>query len=82
MFPAWYRPRYSPATPFELLTKLAARESMTVDELRRDDRRQEIVDARARVATSLRMSGLSYIRIGRLLHRDHSTVINLVRRGW
>lgn len=41
---------------------------------------EEIVEARAVVATILRRGGMSYPRIGERLGRDHSSVLNLVRR--
>ena len=40
-----------------------------------------LLPARYALCTALRMQGLSFIRIGKLLGRDHSTVINAVKQA-
>lgn len=42
---------------------------------------RKLVAARIQIARDLRAAKLSYPEIGRILHRDHSTVISLVRGG-
>lgn len=65
----------------ELLLSVVADEfNMTPQELKGDSRVAEFVEARALVADVLRHRKWSYPRIGRLLDRDHSTVINLLEK--
>ena len=45
-----------------------------------DNRFERYVDARATVAQILRNRGLSYTQIGRIMKRDHSTIINLIAK--
>jgi chromosomal replication initiation ATPase DnaA len=54
----------------------------TWEQLRSSDRRpQTLVRARQDIACDLRDAGLSYLQIGKLLARDHSTVISNVRQA-
>ena len=48
-------------------------------DLRAYDLRPAVNDARQELMYRLHMAGWSYPRIGRLLHRDHSTIIHGVR---
>jgi hypothetical protein len=63
------------------LAGLAGEAGITVVELCSPRRSKALVAARARVAKALRLRGLSYPEIGRLLGgRDHTTAMNLVKR--
>jgi len=52
---------------------------ITLQELRGKKRRREIVDARKMLAVVARKERFSFIRIGRFLRRDHSSVIYYTR---
>jgi hypothetical protein len=65
----------------ELVTSVARDFDISHGELIGDCRANEFVDARSVVSRVLHDRGWSYPQIGRLLGgRDHSTVINLVRK--
>jgi hypothetical protein len=50
------------------------------DDIIAGSRFERYVDARATVAQILRNRELSYARIGRIMKRDHSTIINLITK--
>ena len=50
---------------------------VTPEELRHRSRKADAVAKRRSVALTLRMSGMSFPRIGRLIGRDHKTVMHL-----
>jgi hypothetical protein len=52
---------------------------VTLDDLRRYDRREETLVVRQDLALLLRRHGWSYPRIGRLLYRDHTTIMHSVK---
>lgn len=52
----------------------------SLDDLRAKDNRQAVSAARQELMWHLRMAGWSYPKIGRLLHRDHSTIYAGVQR--
>jgi hypothetical protein len=52
---------------------------MTLDDLRRYDGREEVSRVRQDLALLLRRHGWSYPRIGRLLFRDHTTIMHSVK---
>jgi len=43
-------------------------------------RRQELVDARQYFSLKLRDKGYSYLTIGKIMKRDHTTIMHLVKR--
>lgn len=53
---------------------------ITPRELLGKNRQRHLVDARSALARKLKARGQGPVAIGRLLNRDHSTVINLLRR--
>ena len=61
--------------------QLLADRGLTLDELRSRDRSRELVEARQDVALALRRAGWTLTAIGKLLHRDHTTVIHGLRRA-
>jgi hypothetical protein len=52
---------------------------MTMADLRAPSRKRELVEVRRIVAIYLRQRGCSLPEIGRVLNRDHSTVLHLLR---
>jgi chromosomal replication initiation ATPase DnaA len=52
---------------------------LTVEQLRGHDKRRELMELRRIVATYLRRRGCSLSEIGRVLNRDHTSVLNLLR---
>lgn len=61
--------------------QLLADRGLTLDELRSRDRHRELVEARQDVALALRRDGWTLTAIGKLLHRDHTTVLHSLRRA-
>lgn len=47
-------------------------------------RQADLVDLRAHIARHLRAEGLSYPAIGRVLNRDHTTILHMLteRKAW
>src|SRR5881296_1810561 len=65
--------------PFEAeLAAIAEAADVTLGELRGPSRDWRIVEVRHVAAAYLRSHGLSLVAIGRLLGRDHTTVLNLL----
>lgn len=69
------------AGPAEVVHHVAHIFGVTADRLRGPGRREEIVAARHAVFLVLRRRGMSYPLIGKLLRKDHSTVICGCRRA-
>ncbi len=61
------------------LESVAAAAGVTLEELRGPSRRREMVELRRRLAADLQSRGWSLSATGRLLNRDHSTVVHLLR---
>lgn len=59
--------------------RIAGAAGVSLQVLRGASRRRELVDLRRLVAHHLQSRGCSLPAIGRLLHRDHSSVVNLLR---
>lgn len=82
MFPAWYRPpaltRY---TGREIIARVAKLHDVEPDEITGPSRAPELCEARRSVMLELKAKGWSTPRIGRLLNRDHSTVVYGLRRA-
>jgi chromosomal replication initiation ATPase DnaA len=67
----------------ELVVIHANRADVGIKSLRSPDRRYSMVRIRRGIAIEARAMGYSYTKIGRALNRDHTTVIDLVRKpGW
>lgn len=81
LWPRWYKPAIYANNPAWMVIESVARDyGLTAADLRGPSRDQEIVDARRVVTRALRIRGLSYSVIGRVMGgRDHTTVINLDR---
>lgn len=59
---------------------LAERSGVSIIDILSERRSRPIVNARCFVAQQLRKRGYSYPRIGAVMKRDHSSIINLCRR--
>lgn len=68
-----------PSEAIALATSVARRHNITMALLRESNRFTHVVAIRCEVAWSLRQAGYSYPMIGRILRRDHSTIITAVR---
>lgn len=60
--------------------RIANRYGYTLTELRREDRRREVVTVRRMVTCVLRGAGFSLPVIAGVLHRDHTTVLHTLRQ--
>lgn len=82
MFPAWYKPpslrRYTGA---QIIARIAALHDVDVEDITGPSRVRHVCEARWAVMRELRAAGKSTPRIGRLLNRDHSTVVHGLRRA-
>jgi chromosomal replication initiation ATPase DnaA len=54
-------------------------QELSIADLKRQDRRAHVMDARRKVAGYLREHGWSLERIADYMDRDHTTVLNLLR---
>lgn len=64
----------------QILTATATRFRVAVARILSDDRRRDVLDARAVAMAAMRYAGLSSPRIGRIVGRDHSTVLHAAGR--
>lgn len=82
MTPAWYKPpsltRY---TGREIIARIAKLHDVEPDDITGPSRASEICEARFCVMRELRAKGWSTPRIGRLLNRDHTTIVHGLRRA-
>lgn len=82
MFPRWYTPpsltRY---TGREIIDRIAKLHDVEPVEVLGPSRLPELCEARRAIMRELRARGWSTPRIGRLLNRDHSTVVHGLRRA-
>jgi chromosomal replication initiator protein len=63
-----------------LLARVCEHFEITMTELLSKDRHAHIADARHVAAWLLRETGLSYPSIGKVLERDHTTIMHSVRK--
>ena len=69
-----------PAQLKKVLAPVLERFDVTLDELFYGRRVRHVADARAIASWILREHGLTFQRIGQLLHKDHSSIVHGVRR--
>ena len=67
-------------TPRERIERLAKDLGYTMDEIRGRSRLPDIVHARWAIMVDLHRVGFSSVNIGRMLNRDHSTVLHALTR--
>ena len=67
-------------TPRERIERLAKDLGYTMDEIRSPSRVKPLVDARSALAVHLKEQGRNKTHIGKLINRDRSSVLNLLRR--
>ena len=65
--------------PLLSLQRIAKAHGLRVQDIRGRDRHRKLVTARRAVAVALRAQGLTYAEVGEVMHRDHASVMNLVR---
>ena len=65
--------------PLLSLQRIAKAHGLTSRDIRGRDRHRRLVTARRAVAVALRGIGLTYAEVGEVMHRDHASVMNLVR---
>lgn len=63
-----------------IMQEIAQQFGVTLDELRGPCRKQALVDVRRLVAKRLAAEGLRRTDIAEIMHRDHSSVFNLLHR--
>jgi chromosomal replication initiation ATPase DnaA len=63
----------------EILEEVTKNYSCTVQQLRSRQRASNLVKARRRVSRRLRQHGMSYPKIGRVLNKDHTTIMHHLR---
>lgn len=63
----------------EFIASQAAKEGYTLEQILSHDRDKELVVVRHGIARALRDRGLSFAQIGRIMNRDHSSIIYAVR---
>jgi chromosomal replication initiation ATPase DnaA len=79
LWPAHYRPPRRALV--HIIDDVCEREKISRDDLLGPRKLRHLCRARAAIAVELRSYGLSYPTIGRVLGgRDHTTIMNLVRR--
>lgn len=82
MTPSWYTPPpYAAATGLELVAQIARQYGLTASDLIGPSRVRSVCIVRWRAMKALRDKGRSLSSIGRLLRRDHTTVIHGLRRA-
>ena len=82
MLPAWYLPPpYKAHTGLEIISSIARDHGLTADDLTGPSRVPAVCVVRRCAMKALRAKGWSTPRIGRLLNRDHSTVVHGLRRA-
>ena len=67
-------------TPCERIERLAKDLGYTMDEIRSPSRVKPLVDARSALAVHLKEQGRNKTHIGKLINRDRTSVLNLLRR--
>ena len=67
-------------TPRERIERLAKDLGYTMDEIRSPSRVKPLVDARIALAVHLKEQGRNKTHIGKLINRDRTSVLNLLRR--
>lgn len=81
MLPRWYQPpsltRY---TGLDIIHRVAKLHDVTPDDITGPSKLPEHCQARFHVMRELRAKGWSTPRIGRLLNRDHTTIVYGLRR--
>lgn len=65
--------------PREFIAQEAQKHGFTYAQILSHERQKELVDVRWEIARSLRARGMSFARIGRIMNRDHSSIIHAVR---
>jgi len=67
-------------TPRERISAMAEARGYSLDELKSHKRNTRIVRARDEIALYLRQQGWSLAQIGKAVNRDHTSVLDMLRR--
>ncbi len=62
-----------------ILTSVCENHNITLNELLSPRRNRKFVLARKECARILRENGLSYPKIGKIMNRDHSSIVHLIK---
>lgn len=82
MIPSWYTPpTYMASTPIELVAQIARTHGLTAADLIGPSKVRSVCIVRWRAMKALRDKGRSLSSIGRILNRDHTTVLHGLRRA-
>lgn len=81
MTPTWYRPPpYKAVTGLEIVAQIAREHGYTASDLIGPSKLSDVCVVRWRAMKALRDKGRTLSSIGRTFNRDHSSVINGLRR--
>lgn len=64
---------------FQIAREIANRNGYTLEEVWEKHRNPSFVAVRREIAIALRAAGASYTEAGKVLQRDHTSVMNLVK---
>lgn len=82
MFPRWYRPPSLQAVSGrQIIVRVAALHDIAPEDITGPSRLRRHCEARWQVMRELAARGISTPAIGRILNRDHATVIHGLRRA-
>ena len=82
MIPSWYTPpAYMASTPIELVAQIARTHGLTAADLIGPSKVRSVCIVRWRAMKALRDHGRSLSSIGRILNRDHTTILHGLRRA-
>lgn len=74
-------PRVKPFFASDVIADVCAKSGVAPDQIKSCFRSRKLMDARMVISHRLRQRGWSYPRIGQAMHRDHSSIIHLVRKA-
>jgi len=69
-------------TAQRIIMDIARERGFTISDIKSPRREYKLVRARFEIMAALKASGLSFPQVGRLLNRDHSTVMHGVRKHY
>lgn len=66
---------------YQIAQEVANRNGMTLEELREKHRNPSFVAVRIEAVLALRGAGASYSECGKVLDRDHSSIVHMVKKA-
>lgn len=79
LWPKWYKPMQRSIVAVDVIDAVSRHYGVTREQIKGQGRGAELVDARWVVAKALERSGKPYAMIGRILNRDHTSIIHACR---